>query len=850
MPSIRYYLFLFYVLSSTHAQAQCISITNSAPYIEDFDLSNGGWTSGGTNNDWVWGSPTKAVINNAGTGSKCWISGGASGMSYKSSERSFVKSPCFDFSGLQHPRIRFKLFWETEKTYDGGSLQVSTNGGSSWIVIGTHLDTADCETQNWYNSNFINNLNGLSYPPMGWSGNVQQTSGGCLGGNGSGAWLTAKHCLNGLGGQPNVLLRFTFGSGTTCNNFDGIAFDAIVIDESPPITPDFSFQCIGGNSFQFTNTSSCNGDLLWTFNDPASGSNQQSVIDNPVYTFVGNPPYTVQLQVTNTCGVTSSINKNVVGVSYNSIQTDVSCVGKKDGTITLQVKGGTAPFSYQWNTTPIATTAGVSGQDTGVYIVQINDAKNCAATDTFHLSYLPSLVDSFAIRVETCGEGNGSIAVQTIGGSSPYNYNWSNSATGNLISNLSAATYSLTTTDAKGCTASTSVVLIGTPSVPAKIVALNANKCFGDSIGILQALPLAGSAPFTYQWSTSALLGDTLSNLKAGVYQVTITDKSNCTGVASYMLSSPQALNISFSSTPAFCEQHVGAVQTIVTGGVSPYNYLWSNSATSSNISNLTIGVYALTLSDNNQCLLIDSTSLFSTPPLAYTFETTNDTCSRKTGQITIHPTSGTSPFYFDWNTGYSSDSMFAKILNGSYVVLVRDSVGCIDTLSYAIPLLAKNYGQQMDTAFCFERNTFQISPGKFIDYLWSNGSRQGKITISEAGSYFVNVKDDWGCILPDTIVVGDLCSPWVSFPTAFSPNGDGVNDFFRPAYKNEFDTYYLQVYNRWGELVFSSSSPKSGWDGVYKDAAQPMGVYIYKLEYAFYDESMKLISGNVTLVR
>ncbi len=146
MPSIRYYLFLFYVLSSTHAQAQCISITNSAPYIEDFDLLNGDWTSGGTNNDWVWGSPTKAVINSAGTGTKCWISGGASGGSYQGGERSFVKSPCFDFSGLQHPRIRFKLFWETEKTYDGGSLQVSTNGGSSWIVIGTHLDTADCET--------------------------------------------------------------------------------------------------------------------------------------------------------------------------------------------------------------------------------------------------------------------------------------------------------------------------------------------------------------------------------------------------------------------------------------------------------------------------------------------------------------------------------------------------------------------------------------------------------------------------------------------------------------------------------------------------------------------------------
>jgi len=850
MQFLRYYLFLFYVLSYANTSAQCISITNSSPYIEDFDLSNGGWASGGANNDWVWGSPTKAVINSAGTGTKCWISGGASGGSYQGGERSFVKSPCFDFSGLQHPRIRFKLFWETEKTYDGGSLQVSTNGGSSWIVIGTHLDTADCETQNWYNSNFINNLNGLSYPPMGWSGNVQQTSGGCLGGNGSGAWLTAKHCLNGLGGQPNVLLRFTFGSGTACNNFDGIAFDAIVIDESPPITPDFSYQCIGGKSYQFTNTSSCSGDLLWTFNDPASGTNQQSVIDNPVYTFVGNPPYSVQLQVTNTCGVTSSINKNVVGVSYNSIQTDVSCVGKKDGTITLQMIGGTAPFSYQWNTTPIATTASILGQDTGVYTVQIYDAKNCAATDTFQLNYLPKLVDSFIVRVETCGEGNGSIAVQTVGGTLPYSYNWSNSAIGNLIFNLSAATYSLTTTDAKGCTVSSSIVLNGTPSVPGKIVELNANKCFDDSIGIIQAIPLAGSAPFAYQWSTSVLLGDTLKNLKAGIYQVTISDKNNCSGVASYVLSSPSALQISFNSTPAFCAQNTGAIQATVTGGTSPYSYLWSNGASSSNISNLSQGVYRLTLSDNNLCSLIDSTILFSTPPLAYTFGTTDDTCSRNTGQIIIHPTSGTEPYSFDWNAGYSYDSVFTNISNGVYNVLVKDSVGCKDTLQYSIPLLVKNRGHQMDTAFCFERNAFQLSPGKFIDYLWSNGSQQEKITITEAGNYYVNVKDDWGCILPDTIVVGDLCTPWVSLPTAFSPNGDGVNDYFRPAYKNEFNAYHLQVYNRWGELVFSSSSPKSGWDGVYKDAAQPMGVYIYKLEYAFYDESVKLISGNVTLVR
>lgn len=95
-------------------------------------------------------------------------------------------------------------------------------------------------------------------------------------------------------------------------------------------------------------------------------------------------------------------------------------------------------------------------------------------------------------------------------------------------------------------------MLNGTPSVPGKIIELNANKCFDDSIGVIQAIPLAGSAPFAYQWSTSVLLGDTLKNLKAGFYQVTISDKNNCSGVASYTLSSPPALQISFKTTLDF----------------------------------------------------------------------------------------------------------------------------------------------------------------------------------------------------------------------------------------------------------------------------------------------------------
>jgi hypothetical protein len=121
------------------SSAQCSSAIASFPYSEGFELNNGGWTSGGTvGNDWAWGTPNKPVISGAATGAKCWIVGGLTTSSYNSGERSWLQSPCFNFSSLTYPYISFKVFWETENTYDGASLQYSTNNGATWNTVGAY----------------------------------------------------------------------------------------------------------------------------------------------------------------------------------------------------------------------------------------------------------------------------------------------------------------------------------------------------------------------------------------------------------------------------------------------------------------------------------------------------------------------------------------------------------------------------------------------------------------------------------------------------------------------------------------------------------------------------------------
>lgn len=504
------------------SHAQCTGNVNSFPYNEGFEFGDGNWTHGGTASDWALGKPMKAVINTAAAGNFSWITGGLTGSQYNNGENSWLQSPCFDFSGLVHPEISFAIFWETEKKYDGANMEYSTNGGTSWAILGSINDDA-CTATNWYNNasvNFLGNVNG-------WSGNVQPTSGSCQGGSGSGQWLAARHDLSFLAGVPNVIFRFRFGAGTTCNGFDGFAIDEIKIAEAPGNSADFTYSCNANRDVSFSSTTSlCPASYTWDFGDPASGAaNNTSSSANPNHTFSAAGTYTVNLTVTFSSGVpvVATHTISILDVSINQLN-GLLCNGDRNGSLQAIASGGSGSYNYTWNTTPPQNTATINNLGVGSYTVTVTNPSACATSSTHTLSEPTAIAVNVVTSAANCGNANGSASASASGGVGPYQYSWSNGANTSSINNLSPGNYSLTVKDANNCSLSKNNIVIADNNNPVAVSLGNdTSVCKG------QTVLLNPGNYSSYKWQDNSTR-QTFLVTATGKYWVTVTDVNGCKG--------------------------------------------------------------------------------------------------------------------------------------------------------------------------------------------------------------------------------------------------------------------------------------------------------------------------------
>ncbi len=525
--------------------AQCTTPISSFPYTEGFETTDGNWMSGGIGNDWAWGTPAKPVITGAANGTRCWIVGGLTGSSYSDGERSWLQSPCFDFTSLQYPHVSFNVFWEMEQRFDGAGFQYSTDLGVTWINVGAVSEPANCLNANWFNFTPITNMNGLATIRDGWSGNIQPTAGICLGGNGSNGWVNAQHSLINLAGTPNVIFRFIFGAGTTCNAYDGFAVDDIVIGNAAPNNASFTWVCTNNNTVSFTNTSVLCPQLLWDFGDPASGPNNTSTLANPTHTFSGAGQYAVTLTATgpgNAPSVSPPQTINILGV--NTSVTGVNCFGDKNGAATVTViPAAAAPFFYSWNTTPAQTTPTITGLGAGSYTVSVSAINSCANSATAVITEPPALTHTVNILQPGCTLTTGSATITPTGGTAPYTYAWSPSGgNGPIASGLAPGNYAVTVTDSKTCFEIINIVIANAPTPMVAISNKKDASCFGFKDGSATALVTGGNAPYTYSWNTFPVQNNaTASNLAAGNYTATVTDNNGCFASASIQINEPPA---------------------------------------------------------------------------------------------------------------------------------------------------------------------------------------------------------------------------------------------------------------------------------------------------------------------
>ena len=527
--------------------AQCATPINTFPYTEGFEATNGNWTTGGTASDWTWGTPNKPVITGAANGSsKCWIVGGLTGSSYNNGERSWLQSPCFNFTTVQHPYISFSVFWETEKGFDGAGFQYSTDLGATWVNLGSAAETPNCLNSNWFNTATVQFLSPLANPRNGWSGSI---SGACVVGGGSGQWVNAQHTMPNLSGVPNVIFRFIFGAGTSCNSYDGFAVDDIEIGEAPPNNASFTYTCVNSTTVAFNNTSTLCPASNWDFGDPASGANNTSTQTNPTHIFSAPGSYTVSLTATGPDNAPSTFVYpqpiNILGVT--TLVTNNNCAADNNGTATATVIPAAAvPVFYSWNTTPVQATQTATGLKAGSYIVTVNANNSCTTTATAIITEPSALTHTTNIIQPGCGLATGTATITETGGTPPYTYAWSPSGgNGPTATGLAPGNYTVIVTDSKNCFENIDIN-IATATPPGISVSKKDASCFGSKDGSASVIIVGGMTTYSLTWNTIPVQTTTTAiNLGAGIYTITATDNNNngCIASQSVQINEPAAGN-------------------------------------------------------------------------------------------------------------------------------------------------------------------------------------------------------------------------------------------------------------------------------------------------------------------
>ena len=274
------------------------------------------------------------------------------------------------------------------------------------------------------------------------------------------------------------------------------------------------------------------------------------------------------------------------------------------------------------------------------------------------------------------------------------------------------------------------------------------------------------------------------------------------------------------------------------------------------------LGNYEVTLFTHNLCLdtydTLEKTILVS---LRQAVSAGNDTAVCKGSDVKLRATDVPgSTFLWNGPNEFTSEEQNPLLGNlevhqsGSYQVVATFS-GCATFPAFTeiqvhdpVPELGP------DSSFCpLEGETYELIPGNFTSYLWSNGSKRNTLEVTSGGLYHIHVWDELGCQGNDTVLLKERCPTHIYFPNAFSPNGDGKNDYFK-LIAGDVEAYSLMIYDRWGRLVFQAADPESEWDGTFQGAHLPEGVYVWRVAYDGYSPERKTYhferSGTVTLIR
>lgn len=471
---------------------------------------------------------------------------------------------------------------------------------------------------------------------------------------------------------------------------------------------------------------------------------------------------------------------------------DVICFGDSTGVITVTAISSSGPFTYEYSNGVINEHMGPTDEilvPSGYYYITLTDVYGCQQFDEVNiLDENPPLLSSLYSTDVLChGEPTGTLTSHVSGGVPPYTFYWSPSgSTEQNPDSVYAGWHYLTITDAVGCEHYDSV-FIDEPDEPLMIeYEAGMVSCHGFSDGYIDITVSGGTPPYTYLWSNGMMVQD-LVNIPAGSYTVTVTDAHNCEIERTYVITQPDPLELIIHSQDVLCYgENTGQILLNVTGGTSPYTYEWSNGATTQHLQNIYAGIYAVTVTDANDCVAYDLVQIDQPAlPLTTIIEPTHVRCfAEGNGFADLTVFGGTPPYYYQWSNGEISEDI-EDLVPGLYHVIVTDNHDCLafDTVQIYqpdAPMQGTITGNEVTCHGGSDGNIYIEVDGGWqyehpdYDYTfaWSNGSWEQNQENIPAGNYSVTATDSNGCHYelefvveqPDEFIVEAMDDPTICY--------------------------------------------------------------------------------------
>jgi len=511
-------------------------------------------------------------------------------------------------------------------------------------------------------------------------------------------------------------------------------------------------------------------------------------------TATGLPAGTYAVIVTDNNGCTSTgtvtVN-NTVPVVIISAVTNISCNGTADGQATASASGGVSPYTYQWDDPDSQTTALATGLAAGTYTITVTDSGFCFSTATVTLTEPPAITLTLSSVDASCGNANGEASVSASNGVIPYTYLWDDPGvqTTAAATGLAVGSYTVLITDANGCNVSGAVSV---NDAGAPVVTLSSNidvSCNGGSDGEATISASGGIMPYTYLWDdTNAQTTVTATGLTAGTYTITVTDFSGCVGSAVITINEPLPITLALSSVNASCGNADGQASVIASNGVSPYIYLWDDSAaqTTPTATGLFSGTYTVTITDANGCTTNGIVAVNNSVPVVNISSWLNVSCSEgNDGEATVAASGGTPGYTYSWSTiPVQTTATATGLVADTYTVSVTDAAGCVANAIVTINQPA----QMVLTTDSIDANCGQSDGGVSVSatggtgaytYLWDDPDSSITAAVSglAVGTYFVVVTDANGCNATASATVNDISGGTASISASTNASCNGACD-------------------------------------------------------------------------